>query len=165
MSQLNGIEPHRKDPSRNHKNREVKKSLPVDNVAVAERNAAGNPPGTSRSAASPPGPTIERFPSSHEPPERVSPPRSSRQYTTEIRGAQPSVISFQMFPGWWKMSSLSPMLPERSGILSRYDRQQRTRGGTELDERWSRLRILLVGCGGVGTPLAQSLVRGGIGTL
>jgi len=63
------------------------------------------------------------------------------------------------------MSSLSPMLPERSGILSRYDRQQRTRGGTELDERWSRLRILLVGCGGVGTPLAQSLVRGGIGTL
>jgi len=49
--------------------------------------------------------------------------------------------------------------------LSRYDRQQRTRGGQQLDERWRQLRILLVGCGGVGTPLAQSLVGSGIGFL
>ena len=49
--------------------------------------------------------------------------------------------------------------------MNRYDRQQKTRGGADLDARWSQLRILLIGCGGVGTPLAQSLVRGGIGAL
>ncbi|NRA75693.1 MAG: ThiF family adenylyltransferase [Planctomycetes bacterium] len=49
--------------------------------------------------------------------------------------------------------------------MNRYDRQQKTSGGADLDERWSQLRILLVGCGGVGTPLAQALVRGGIGKL
>ncbi|MGE4619346.1 MAG: HesA/MoeB/ThiF family protein [Planctomycetota bacterium] len=49
--------------------------------------------------------------------------------------------------------------------MSRYDRQQKIHGGKPLDERWRKLRILLVGCGGVGTPLAQSLVRSGIGTL
>lgn len=49
--------------------------------------------------------------------------------------------------------------------MSRYDRQQRIPGGEKLDEQWSQIRILLVGCGGVGTPLAQSLVRSGIGFL
>lgn len=49
--------------------------------------------------------------------------------------------------------------------MSRYDRQQRIPGGLLLDDRWRQLRILLVGCGGVGTPLAQTLVRGGIGFL
>ncbi|MDE0960547.1 MAG: ThiF family adenylyltransferase [Planctomycetota bacterium] len=49
--------------------------------------------------------------------------------------------------------------------MDRYDRQQRIAGGTDLDRDWQRLRVLLVGCGGVGTILAQTLVRSGIGFL
>lgn len=49
--------------------------------------------------------------------------------------------------------------------MDRYDRQLRMTGGTDLDRDWQRLRVLLVGCGGVGTILAQTLVRSGIGFL
>ncbi len=51
------------------------------------------------------------------------------------------------------------------GHLGRYDRQQRVPQGVALDRDWQRLRVLLVGCGGVGTVLAQSLVRSGVGGL
>ncbi len=49
--------------------------------------------------------------------------------------------------------------------MGRYDRQQRVPRWAALDRDWQRLRVLLVGCGGVGTILAQSLVRSGVGCL
>ncbi len=49
--------------------------------------------------------------------------------------------------------------------MARYDRQQRIPQGVALDRDWQQLRVLLVGCGGVGTVLAQSLVRSGVGSL
>lgn len=49
--------------------------------------------------------------------------------------------------------------------MDRYHRQQVIPDHSHLDGMWQRLRVLLVGCGGVGTVVAQSLVRSGIGTL
>ncbi len=49
--------------------------------------------------------------------------------------------------------------------MDRYHRQQMIPDHSHLDGKWRRLRVLLVGCGGVGTVVAQSLVRSGIGTL
>jgi molybdopterin/thiamine biosynthesis adenylyltransferase len=49
--------------------------------------------------------------------------------------------------------------------LDRYDRQRRVRNGVSLDDLWSKTSILLVGVGGVGSPLAQMLHRSGIGKL
>ena len=48
----------------------------------------------------------------------------------------------------------------------RYRRQQRVSpNGPEVDARWSTLRVLIVGLGGTGAPLAAQLVRSGVGAL
>ena len=49
--------------------------------------------------------------------------------------------------------------------MERYDRQRRVQSGILLDENWAKTSILLVGIGGVGSPLAQFLHRSGIGEL
>lgn len=51
-----------------------------------------------------------------------------------------------------------------SGPLERYSRQMRFAGiGVEGQERIGRSRILLCGCGALGTVLADTLVRAGVG--
>lgn len=47
----------------------------------------------------------------------------------------------------------------------RYDRQRRVRNGVTLDDLWAQTSVLLVGVGGVGSPLAQMLHRSGLGKL
>ena len=49
--------------------------------------------------------------------------------------------------------------------LQRYDRQRRVRNGASLDDLWAQTSVLLVGVGGVGSPLAQMLHRSGLGKL
>jgi len=50
--------------------------------------------------------------------------------------------------------------------VERYDRQRRVGpGGRDADDRLARLRVLLVGAGGIGAPLAVGLVRAGVGAL
>lgn len=50
--------------------------------------------------------------------------------------------------------------------MNRYDRQRRVANPiTDFDQRWSRLRVLVVGLGGIGSPLAQWLARSGVGHL
>lgn len=49
--------------------------------------------------------------------------------------------------------------------MERYDRQRRVQSGIPLDETWAKASLLLVGIGGVGSPLAQILHRSGIGEL
>ena len=49
--------------------------------------------------------------------------------------------------------------------LQRYDRQRRVPKGAMLDDLWAQTSVLLVGVGGVGSPLAQMLHRSGLGKL
>ena len=49
--------------------------------------------------------------------------------------------------------------------IQRYDRQRRVRNGANLDDLWAQTSVLLVGVGGVGSPLAQMLHRSGLGKL
>ena len=50
--------------------------------------------------------------------------------------------------------------------MNRYLRTQRvTPAGPHFDRAFRELRVLLVGLGGTGTPIAQALVRGGVGQL
>ncbi len=50
--------------------------------------------------------------------------------------------------------------------MNRYIRTQRvTPAGPDFDRVFSELQVLLVGLGGTGTPIAQALVRGGVGEL
>lgn len=50
--------------------------------------------------------------------------------------------------------------------MSRYERQRRVgSNGAGADDRLAALRVLLVGAGGIGAPLAIGLVRAGVGHL
>ena len=49
--------------------------------------------------------------------------------------------------------------------LQRYDRQRKVHNGAILDDHWAQASVLLVGVGGVGSPLAQMLHRNGLGKL
>ena len=49
--------------------------------------------------------------------------------------------------------------------MDRYLRQRTVEDGKSFDQAWAETSILLVGLGGVGTPLAQILTRSGIGQL
>ena len=49
--------------------------------------------------------------------------------------------------------------------MERYDRQRRVLNGAAVDNLWAQTSVLLVGVGGVGSPLAQMLHRSGLGQL
>ncbi|MEK6260053.1 MAG: ThiF family adenylyltransferase [Planctomycetota bacterium] len=56
--------------------------------------------------------------------------------------------------------------PEMSSSLERYSRQMRFAGiGADGQERLRAARVLLCGCGALGTVLADTLVRAGVGLL
>ena len=49
---------------------------------------------------------------------------------------------------------------------ARYRRQQSvTPAGHSIDDRWANTRVLIVGVGGTGAPLASQLVRSGVGSI